>query len=1239
MANLNTLFKKLQQGVKKNQLVLNQTSVPINNLNAFFSQTIWQKKLVLSSVSLSKLKSSIVLKGATSFLNISDFAVIVKLWNVGNKLQVQVTGVPGDDWSLKQSFPDLPKVRNFDSQSTGIAPSFLHDLQFEGSQLLLTTFAGGRKNQRGLNLTALVHLAGPLHQVEQLLGAGSVALSGVLTSDVPELDRISLTVAEIGKNISFGPAKITDVQLKLESPFAFSFDNPPAVTISGTTKIGKSVVTLSSEVCVGGGDFIVASGEFENVTLSGLKDLAQWVGGNDLITNLPSTMKKLGKLKLKAFAVNMTPSKLAINYIVVVLESTESWDLFPNKFFIENLHLSWMVTAPFNKRQRQISCTITGTTEVCGTTVGIHGEAPDYKFFAQLAEGETIPLSKVANEYLPANVQVPKLTCDQLELSAEKGSYGIQAAFATGWSLPVGASGVALESVFLDLEHTKSGNTGTVYADTSIGGVDFPVQYTLPGDFSIEGTLGKVSLAQIINSFCGKLNIIPPSFPKWSLDNAHIKLLKSGNSYSASLSADIGSYGTLQLIIQKTKGWGFAAGLKLQPDWKLSSISRLLKPIDVFTFEDSSIYLSSIASPADFPLAQKGVLFHATCLPHTGPTSKLAKLLQLPKLTATLEFPTNLQSSKIDIACDGKISLGKAVTFDNLAFSVQAVPFSTSFYAEAAITVGKDVLDFIADVEIDEGDIQLDFSLGKPWKNPFGLSGVILQDTELSFGLGVPSHIGLGGKVVISKSVTVSVACDLTGGVEPDLLYGSYKGDVTFQDIASAFTQTKMPKAFASIAISDFTLGLVANPEGVHLGQQFYPFGFTFDGGLLFFGAKAQVVTSVSAKSISAKGSISPIHVLDGALSITGTKPGEDAQFSFSASAKALPQAVIDGEIALFGAKIATDVQVTSSGYSFSFEEKLFNIFDGKISAKAPLGSIMDTDFQLSVSLKQDFFSYVNVHVVQAIKKENEKAQSGLSDAKASVAKSQDKVNSISQQITSLKQDINKQNKAAQAKINSANNSVKSAEKKVDGLKSQINSKTEKAKKLAKKKYCHRIKAYWKPTPSWSHPFRGHWVHKTVCVPDPTAIAKSGELYTEVGGLKTALGVASGGLIAAQKILSAAVEAAKIYPVDKDPRVLALIAEMQTAQLALSAAQEALTLAKSSVGGIMKAASYIANGKLIDVQKASFSGKLSAVHGGDVALSTNLIFMGKKENYTIDFSFKSPLAFITPLVSKLLKLL
>ena len=1238
MANLNTLLKKLQNAIKKDRLVLSQTTVPIKNLNSFFTATIWQKNLVLSPVSISSLKSSIIIKGTTSFLNISGIPVTIKLWNVNNKLQLQMTSAPGSDWSLEQSFPDLPKVRNFDPQSTGVAPSFLHELDFKDAKLLLTTVAGGRKNQRGLNLTTQVHLAGPLHQVELLLGAGSVNLSGALTSDLPQFNRISLAVTNIGKDISFGPANISDIALTLESPFAFSFENPPAITISGTTKIGKSVVTLSSEICVGGGDFLVIGGEFENVTLFGLKDLAQWIGGNDLIGNLPTTMKKLGKLKLKGFAVNMVPSKLTINYIVVVLESTESWDLLP-EFSIENFNLHWMITAPFTKRQRQISCTITGTTEICGTTVGIRGETPDYQFFAQLAEGQTIPLSKIANEYLPADVQLPKLTCDQLELSAERGSYGIQAAFATGWNIPIGASGLGLENVFLNLEHSKSGNTGTVYADTSIGGVDFPVQYTLPGDFSIEGTLGKVSLAQIINSFCGKLNIIPPSFPKWSLDNAHIKLLKSGNSYSASLSADIGSYGTLQLIIQKTKGWGFAAGLKLQPDWKLSSISRLLKPIDVFTFEDSSIYLSSIASPADFPLAQKGVLFHATCLPHTGPTSKLAKLLQLPKLTATLEFPTNLQSSKIDIACDGKISLGKAVTFDNLAFSVQAVPFSTSFYAEAAITVGKDVLDFIADVEIDEGDIQLDFSLGKPWKNPFGLSGVILQDTELSFGLGVPSHIGLGGKVVISKSVTVSVVCDLTGGVEPDLLYGSYKGDVTFQDIASAFTQTKMPKAFASIAISDFTLGLVANPEGVHLGQQFYPFGFTFDGGLLFFGAKAQVVTSVSAKSISAKGSISPIHVLDGALSITGTKPGEDAQFSFSASAKALPQAVIDGEIALFGAKIATDVQVTSSGYSFSFEEKLFNIFDGKISAKAPLGSIMDTDFQLSVSLKQDFFSYVNVHVVQAIKKENEKAQSGLSDAKASVAKSQDKVNSISQQITSLKQDINKQNKAAQAKINSANNSVKSAEKKVDGLKSQINSKTEKAKKLAKKKYCHRIKAYWKPTPSWSHPFRGHWVHKTVCVPDPTAIAKSGELYTEVGGLKTALGVASGGLIAAQKILSAAVEAAKIYPVDKDPRVLALIAEMQTAQLALSAAQEALTLAKSSVGGIMKAASYIANGKLIDVQKASFSGKLSAVHGGDVALSTNLIFMGKKENYTIDFSFKSPLAFITPLVSKLLKLL
>lgn len=165
------------------------------------------------------------------------------------------------------------------------------------------------------------------------------------------------------------------------------------------------------------------------------------------------------------------------------------------------------------------------------------------------------------------------------------------------------------------------------------------------------------------------------------------------------------------------------------------------------------------------------------------------------------------------------------------------------------------------------------------------------------------------------------------------------------------------------------------------------------------------------------------------------------------------------------------------------------------------------------------------------------------------VEDAQKKVDDLNKQIANMRNTVKKEHDVAIKRFNDAKADVDKAQEKVDGLNKQI--------KAANKKISD-LKAAIAKKKEWSK--HGNIFQKAARGTEYAAYAaeKGTEitgLYTEIGGLTTAKKSADAALTLAKQPLRGLAAAAKVVPVDSDPRVASLLAAKATATEALNAAR------------------------------------------------------------------------------------
>jgi hypothetical protein len=292
-----------------------------------------------------------------------------------------------------------------------------------------------------------------------------------------------------------------------------------------------------------------------------------------------------------------------------------------------------------------------------------------------------------------------------------------------------------------------------------------------------------------------------------------------------------------------------------------------------------------------------------------------------------------------------------------------------------------------------------------------------------------------------------------------------------------------------------------------------------------------------------------------------------------------------------------------------------------------------------------------------ALGAEQATAQQRLQAAQDAVAAAGQRVASINGQIDQTRQTIQAERDAQAQRLAAAQEQVRQAQSAVDSLNGQIAG-------LRQRIDQRNSEIAW-----WRNWYNGlPWYNKTWGWARMSAeIAWRG---TEVAGLWGSIGTLTGSLQAAQgtlqgyvKVLAGLQATAVTFPIDQDPRMLGLRGSLVTAQGFLDGANQTLALtqeatrkgvdaanatleavsaqlaqATTAFDGVnvalartreglavaSAAADYIARnglGAVIDVQRASFDGTLSATSGGSVTLDADVVFLGAPKTLHASYDF------------------
>ncbi|MFD0696915.1 hypothetical protein ACFQZT_22870 [Paenibacillus sp. GCM10027628] len=977
--------------------------------------------------------------------------------------------------------------------------------------------------------------------------------------------------------------------------------------------LANANLTLESPVITADGTEITIQGSFT------LFDANQLQG--DLWKSLPDAIQHFSGLALQKLVISFIPDNLTITSVGATIGTTAPWIIVENGLSVSKVQLAVTIQQPGDSSKRTFACQIDGDVEVGGVQIGVLAELPNFVISGHLAEGETLSVSAIVEHFLPAAASsIPELSLATLNVKADprNKSYSIETTSSDTWTLPLGVTNLSIGHIAMELDYDSSHQppmAGHLSGQAQIADADFQVSLALPGDFKVAGQIPTISFKAIIEHFCGK-NAYPSVLPDFAFDHTNIYIEKQADTYNLVFGTHAQNLGVLEAEIQKrSDSWEFAGGVVTDANWRLSNISDIFKPLAGLNFVHSTLIVSSFTDSSyvlpnvELPKGQEGVIsglnYFATLQLDSQGLEAISHLLRIDGLDVHAAIGTDLKSTILEASLEENLQIVSGVVFKGLSLALKPSPILTiDFHADVEVQLHGDTLDFRGDVAVAPGLVDLSFGMQGIWHNPFGIKGLAIGNTFLDMQMSPDFKVGVAGEIDFNETIKVKVACQLMEGEVPDLLDGELQGTVSLHDIVKSFSSlSAIPASLTDVSISDAQVYVVANPLGAKIGPETYPPGMALKGKLHAYGIDAIVKIAVGDSGIDVAGTISPIRI-GNYFQLTGVHPEDGAALALQVNKTNPLQFYLSGQLNLLGFSRYAEVNINSKSVDLNIGAKIFNAFQADIKAHAPVKNFTNGDFSVTAALKDDLFKYIESEAGKAFKAASDSAISQISGAQAKVNDAQAKVNQLNNTIADTRKQIASQQSTARNNIASAQSAVNDAKDKVDSLQNQINDMQHKIDSLSR---FDPRKAYY---------------------------------GTQLAALYVAKKTADAALSVAQQALSAAQSANKLYPVDSDPRIVALLGSLETATAALKVATQFLDGVKQTVRGALGVSDYIVKyglGALLAVRSASFTGQLQAVSSGKVSLAMEIVFMNKQQNLSIDFLFQNPIAGVQSLVDRLMK--
>ncbi|MCP3951889.1 MAG: hypothetical protein GY697_06680 [Desulfobacterales bacterium] len=292
----------------------------------------------------------------------------------------------------------------------------------------------------------------------------------------------------------------------------------------------------------------------------------------------------------------------------------------------------------------------------------------------------------------------------------------------------------------------------------------------------------------------------------------------------------------------------------------------------------------------------------------------------------------------------------------------------------------------------------------------------------------------------------------------------------------------------------------------------------------------------------------------------------KEAELEIEAGPHVDPKFVMSGDIVLFkGFEDKYLIDIEPEHFKFVTDTKFGGAFDVHLEAESDgLKVSSDNDFTFDAELSANYNKAFQKLVEESLKG-LKKADKDMSKAKRDLKNATNKVKSLNGKIKSEKAKAKAAYDHAVKKINAAKNKVNKLKKTIAYNKKKAHDLDKKAKSNAK-----HLK-----------------------------FGKAAKEGTEEAAVKTAIAAEESALKTANWALNTAKKTVKIVPVDLAPKVVALTAELKTAEAGLKIAKGAVSTAKSVNKGVEDALKAMSKGlTAFKLNRIGVSGSLKGITSG-----------------------------------------
>lgn len=821
---------------------------------------------------------------------------------------MNLLATPQAGWTFAVSFPKL-------------AVTFLPDLIFDfGTNVdmyrgLYFASYDSDLTQYGLYFRANLHLTDLLEQLNWLLGgASTLVVEGPINmhQGIPEMD---LNAPTIVGNFSLGYFILPGVDFNIVSELVPSQVGGVQSAVARASMNFSTVIRFQtadthvdipvSAMFLNEPTFLRFVADLNDAVYATLNELTVLVAGANL-ADLLGGVNLSDYVQLSNFILQVDPTIPKLMSVSMGIRTAQPFTLISSGGYgkvitLNAVSLAFRVLPPFS--DPNISVSVFGEIEIFENAVLEVGAGyPDFIFSAQLQEGTNLNLVQVVQYFIPsmlsnALADVPAIDVTQFDLIVQPSanSYSALVEVQNDWPITLGPTTLLVKDVLFSINYTEENVQSHIAGVLIIGEglAIITVDWQLPGDLVIRGTIPSIDLTSLINSYASvELGFTLPSI---ALQNTQLLIERFQNggyflAFGTSVTnPDSGpSFGTLELEFGQTAGQtGFTVGFALPPGWKLTDLSSsfnvwLLKDL---TFTAASLIISSFDNPyftfrslngpvmPDYATdgVKAGMYLYADLTLDTTDDSAFGTVSKLLAGNST-QGQTGINSLKVALSVpedytktDFLATLNGSFTFIQTsshtpivvmnALGLHVRPFNEyiDLYMEVTIYVMGAHLGLRGDVLVDGPEVDLRLETTTPWVNPFGIRGLTINNLAAEFRFGEAIALGLEGEITLgtgSSAIVLIAAMEFNFEIDflPDVFFVSESGTINFGAIIGSFVASKyVPSVLNNITIYQFSFIIIANPAGWTdlLSGQHFGMGVGFSGTMNIYGLVAKVAIQV----------------------------------------------------------------------------------------------------------------------------------------------------------------------------------------------------------------------------------------------------------------------------------------------------------------------------------------------------------------------------------------------------------